>query len=122
MLKFFHRNSVDRNIRVSKNFAHSFGQDVTVRHANVPSSPKCTTKAGTSVYIHWPYCQRKCTYCNFNKYVVSTMDHPRLVGCILKEWNTLSAEVGDVTSVYFGGGTPSLMRPPDVGEIIRYKS
>ena len=119
MLKFLYRNTVDWNSKVLKNLTQSFGQNVKIRHVHVPST-KCITKAGVSVYIHWPYCQRKCTYCNFNKYVVSFMDHPRLVGCLLKEWKTLSTEVGAVNSVYFGGGTPSLMRPQDVGEIIRY--
>jgi len=73
----------------------------------------------TSVYIHWPYCKRKCTYCNFNKYVSNKVDHERMVSCLLKEWETVGAQNKlNAQSIFFGGGTPSLMRPGDVEKII----
>ncbi|KAG0000669.1 radical S-adenosyl methionine domain-containing protein 1 [Entomortierella chlamydospora] len=70
-----------------------------------------------SVYVHWPYCSSKCTYCNFNKYVDPHADNERMELSLLKELKTeisywgLDNKTRPVRSVYFGGGTPSLARP-----------
>ncbi|CAB4416677.1 unnamed protein product [Rhizophagus irregularis] len=67
------------------------------------------------IYIHWPFCKSKCTYCNFNKYINPKPDHERMK-------NSLISEIKDyvqkhdmkgriIHSVYFGGGTPSLALP-----------
>ncbi|KAJ1978273.1 hypothetical protein H4R34_003264 [Dimargaris verticillata] len=70
-----------------------------------------------TVYVHWPYCESKCTYCNFNKYVDPHPPVDRLADCLVTELRTsLAAHPGrPVQSVYFGGGTPSLA-PPNVIE------
>ena len=78
-------------------------------------------KSRSSVYIHWPYCRRKCTYCNFNKYVTKKVDNERMISSLLQEWETVSRETGvnQPTSIFFGGGTPSLMQYKDIEQIIR---
>lgn len=73
-----------------------------------------------SLYIHWPYCTKRCTYCDFNKYVQSSIDHKRMTSCLVTEAKTLLTLSGveAVTSVYFGGGTPSLAEPHTVQKIL----
>lgn len=73
-----------------------------------------------SVYFHWPFCRKRCNYCNFNKYVPGrrgqNMEHVRMTEAMVAEAATLMeiAGVTEVTSVFFGGGTPSLMKPDTV--------
>jgi oxygen-independent coproporphyrinogen-3 oxidase len=70
-----------------------------------------------AIYIHWPYCARICPYCDFNVY--KRRDDDRLLPAILtdlKYWRELSGP-RQVSSIHFGGGTPSLMSPKQVGEI-----
>ncbi|KAI8605500.1 hypothetical protein EDD21DRAFT_363415 [Dissophora ornata] len=70
-----------------------------------------------SIYIHWPYCLSKCTYCNFNKYVDPNVDNECMERSLVTELETelahwsLDQKSRPVRSVYFGGGTPSLARP-----------
>ena len=82
-------------------------------------------KVGKSanVYIHWPYCKKRCSYCNFNKYVVDRVDHDRMISCLVREWRTCSQRlnVDSVDTIFFGGGTPSLMRPADIQHIVRQR-
>lgn len=71
-----------------------------------------------AVYIHWPYCARICPYCDFNVY--KKREDDILLPAILadlKHWRELSGP-RDVTSIHFGGGTPSLMTPAQVGAVI----
>ncbi|CAG5136572.1 unnamed protein product, partial [Candidula unifasciata] len=69
-----------------------------------------------ALYVHWPYCKRRCTYCNFNKYVDKSVDHQRMKACLIKEAETLMGMAGviEITSVFFGGGTPSLAKPETI--------
>lgn len=72
-----------------------------------------------AVYIHWPYCSRICPYCDFNVY--KQRDDTALVGAILadlKYWRDWSGP-RTVTSVHFGGGTPSLMTPHQISDILK---
>ena len=73
------------------------------------------------VYIHWPFCTSKCPYCNFNSHVRSGgIDEAKLAPAYLRElahWAEL-APGRSVRSIFFGGGTPSLMRASTVGAII----
>jgi oxygen-independent coproporphyrinogen-3 oxidase len=68
-------------------------------------------EGGFGLYIHWPYCQAKCPYCDFNSHVADSIDETRWVSCYLSEIERYSDETAGRTlsSVYFGGGTPSLM-------------
>ena len=73
------------------------------------------------VYIHWPFCLAKCPYCDFNSHVRhAAIDQTRYVRAFEAEIAATAARVPGrtVTSVFFGGGTPSLMEPSTVGGIL----
>ena len=76
--------------------------------------------AGFGLYVHWPFCQAKCPYCDFNSHVAATIDQDRWLTAYLSEIDRLSAETPGraMTSIFFGGGTPSLMPPETVGRVI----
>lgn len=65
------------------------------------------------IYIHWPFCAAKCPYCDFNSHVRAQFDESRWSAAIVRELEWVRAAQGnavpDVQSVFFGGGTPSLM-------------
>ena len=67
------------------------------------------------VYVHWPFCVAKCPYCDFNSHVRVRIDTETMAECLRNELDHFASETNDriVTSLFFGGGTPSLM-PPDV--------
>ncbi len=71
--------------------------------------------AGFGLYLHWPFCAAKCPYCDFNSHVAPRIDHARWERAFVLEIDRLANELGDrlLHSVFFGGGTPSLM-PPDM--------
>ena len=71
-----------------------------------------------AVYIHWPYCARICPYCDFNVY--KRREDDVLLPAILADlahWREMSGP-REITSIHFGGGTPSLMRPNQIGAVI----
>ncbi len=72
------------------------------------------------VYIHWPFCESKCPYCDFNSHVRDTIDQKRWCDAFLREIETTAegAAKRQVTSIFFGGGTPSLMPPETVAAIM----
>jgi putative oxygen-independent coproporphyrinogen III oxidase len=73
------------------------------------------------VYIHWPFCLSKCPYCDFNSHVRrQAIDEPRWVRAFAAEIAATAARVPGrtVASIFFGGGTPSLMRPATVAAIL----
>jgi len=74
-----------------------------------------------AVYIHWPFCKAKCPYCDFNSHVrregVDDMAFARLITIELN-WLASQALGRSVTSIFFGGGTPSLMSPAAVGLVL----
>jgi oxygen-independent coproporphyrinogen-3 oxidase len=76
---------------------------------------------GFGVYVHWPFCAAKCPYCDFNSHVRhAPPDQQRYVAAFCREIATAAERTGGrtVASVFFGGGTPSLMRPQTVGAIL----
>lgn len=75
---------------------------------------------GFGLYIHWPFCQAKCPYCDFNSHVSASVSQPAWQAAYLSELDRLAAETGDriLGSVFFGGGTPSLMNPDTVDAIL----
>jgi putative oxygen-independent coproporphyrinogen III oxidase len=80
-----------------------------------------TRDAGFGVYVHWPFCASKCPYCDFNSHVRHRpVDQERFVAAFRREIAHMAARLPGrpVTSVFFGGGTPSLMRPETVGAIL----
>lgn len=77
--------------------------------------------AGFGLYIHWPFCRSKCPYCDFNSHVEGTVDHERWRNALVSELDHVFQTVGrrPLTSIFFGGGTPSLMAPETVEALIR---
>jgi oxygen-independent coproporphyrinogen-3 oxidase len=73
------------------------------------------------VYVHWPFCLSKCPYCDFNSHVRhGGVDESRFVRAFAAEIAATAARVPDrtVTTIFFGGGTPSLMQPESVQAIL----
>jgi len=75
---------------------------------------------GFGIYVHWPFCQAKCPYCDFNSHVSREIDERRWLNAYLAELDRAAAELPGrvVNAVFFGGGTPSLMHPDTVAAII----
>ena len=72
------------------------------------------------IYIHWPFCEKKCPYCDFNSHVSGNIDHLKWLSAYLNELryhaNLTSGRI--INSIFFGGGTPSLMKPYVVEKIL----
>ena len=79
-----------------------------------------TGDAGFGLYIHWPFCQSKCPYCDFNSHVAERVDQTRWLKAYLAEIDRVGRETAGrrLQSVFFGGGTPSLMDPDTVFAIL----
>ncbi len=77
---------------------------------------------GFGVYVHWPYCARICPYCDFNVYAAKARDTAPLFDAILRDLDGWRARTGerDVSSIFFGGGTPSLMTGEQVLRLIAH--
>lgn len=76
---------------------------------------------GFGVYVHWPFCAQKCPYCDFNSHVrFGGIDEPRFRAAFLRELDHTAQRLGSrtVSSIFFGGGTPSLMQPETVAAIL----
>lgn len=73
-----------------------------------------------ALYIHWPFCLSKCPYCDFNSHVRASIDEDSWKEALLKELDHTAKRIGPrrLTSIFFGGGTPSLMRPQTVEALI----
>src|SRR5437588_7982486 len=70
-------------------------------------------KSSFGVYVHWPFCAAKCPYCDFNSHVRTAIDEDGWVDGIVAELEWVAAHQGNravVETIFFGGGTPSLMR------------
>jgi len=82
--------------------------------------PDLWQRAGFGLYIHWPFCQAKCPYCDFNSHVAASVDQTRWANAYCAEIDRIGRETeGRVLStVFFGGGTPSLMDPDVVATVI----
>jgi len=75
---------------------------------------------GFGLYIHWPFCESKCPYCDFNSHVSATVDQARWEKAYLAEIDRVGALTPGrrLDTVFFGGGTPSLMMPELVAAIL----
>ncbi|MBV8755100.1 MAG: coproporphyrinogen III oxidase, partial [Hyphomicrobiales bacterium] len=82
---------------------------------------QAATEPGFGIYVHWPFCLSKCPYCDFNSHVRhAAIDEERFVHAFAAEIAATAARIpGRVAvSIFFGGGTPSLMQPATVGAIL----
>ena len=83
-----------------------------------PASPR---DRAFGVYVHWPFCLSKCPYCDFNSHVRhAAIDEARFARAFAREIATTAERIPgrEVTSIFLGGGTPSLMQPETVGAIL----
>ena len=73
-----------------------------------------------ALYVHWPFCRAKCPYCDFNSHVRAEVDQDRWRRALLVELDHFAAELGKrrLTSIFFGGGTPSLMPASTTAAVI----
>ena len=76
--------------------------------------------AGFGLYVHWPFCLAKCPYCDFNSHVARDIDQSRWTRAYAAEIARIGALTPGRTlsTIYFGGGTPSLMHPDTVAAVI----
>jgi putative oxygen-independent coproporphyrinogen III oxidase len=84
-------------------------------------TPKGDPATPFGVYIHWPFCLSKCPYCDFNSHVRQAgIDEARFVKAFAAEIAASATRIPGrtVSTIFFGGGTPSLMQPQTVGEIL----
>ena len=77
-------------------------------------------QGGFGFYVHWPFCASKCPYCDFNSHVAAEIDESRWLRAYLREIDRYAEALPGrvLTSVFFGGGTPSLMAPETVAAIL----
>ena len=73
-----------------------------------------------ALYLHWPFCASKCPYCDFNSHVRERVDHGRWREALLRELRREAARAGrrPLVSIFFGGGTPSLMEPETAAALV----
>ncbi|HEY4174973.1 MAG TPA: radical SAM family heme chaperone HemW [Rhodopila sp.] len=73
-----------------------------------------------ALYVHWPFCLAKCPYCDFNSHVRERIDQTRFAAALRRELASEATRLGRrrLTSVFFGGGTPSLMDPSTVAALL----
>ena len=85
------------------------------------SDARPSDEPGFGVYVHWPFCAAKCPYCDFNSHVRrAPPDQARFARALASEIAWTAARTGprEVTSVFLGGGTPSLMDPATIGAVL----
>lgn len=84
------------------------------------AAPGAAPDPGFGIYIHWPFCLSKCPYCDFNSHVRDAVDHAHWLRALLKDLDHFAGFTPGrtVSSIFFGGGTPSLMPPGLVAELI----
>lgn len=87
------------------------------QEAALPTNMAAHTAA---IYVHWPFCAKKCPYCDFNSHVRDQVDQRAWQTAMLREIETLAGHYPNLTakSIFFGGGTPSLMPPETTKAII----
>jgi len=90
--------------------------------ARYPEEPAVLEPDRLALYVHWPFCLSKCPYCDFNSHVREGVDHARWRRALLSEIDHFAGRLPGrrLTSVFFGGGTPSLMEPATVAAVLEH--
>jgi oxygen-independent coproporphyrinogen-3 oxidase len=94
---------------------------LTNRQAGLSAEQRDAKGEAFGVYVHWPFCLSKCPYCDFNSHVRhAPIDEERFARAFAREIETIAARAPGrvVSSIFLGGGTPSLMGPQTVGAIL----
>ena len=88
--------------------------------AKLSQLPTSGFAGSAAIYVHWPFCLKKCPYCDFNSHVRDTVSHENWRGALLQEIETMAGHFPNLqaSSIFFGGGTPSLMEPETVAAVI----
>lgn len=75
-----------------------------------------------ALYFHWPFCETKCPYCDFNSHVRESIDEKRWLSAYIREMDFWAEKTKgrELTSIFFGGGTPSLMQPDTVAALLAH--
>jgi oxygen-independent coproporphyrinogen III oxidase len=106
--------------------SHARGNDALARRMRGGVVRHKMSLMSFSLYIHIPYCQAKCPYCDFNSYAASTWPEDDYTRALIREIDRRSSEApfsGDsVRTIFFGGGTPSLFAPESIGKILEAAS
>ncbi len=92
----------------------------TADAASASSGDSLLVAPDFGIYLHWPFCRAKCPYCDFNVHIRERVGGSHWSALLAAELAHFRARIGPiaVTSIYFGGGTPSLMAPAVVGALI----
>ena len=79
-----------------------------------------TFTSDLGIYIHWPFCEKKCPYCDFNSHVRDNIDYSQWLNAYLNElrYHADSTPERSINSIFFGGGTPSLIKPFIIEKIV----
>ncbi|MBI4818338.1 MAG: radical SAM family heme chaperone HemW [Deltaproteobacteria bacterium] len=77
------------------------------------------TSSDVGLYIHFPYCEKKCPYCDFNSHAIDP-EHVRYADAVIEELEERANTFGTFSTVYFGGGTPSLWDAGQVARVLRW--
>jgi putative oxygen-independent coproporphyrinogen III oxidase len=93
---------------------------VAGHHDSPTPGPSPEGEGSLALYIHWPFCVSKCPYCDFNSHVRETVDQEAWRSALLADLAHEARSTADrrLTSIFFGGGTPSLMPPATVAALI----
>lgn len=83
-------------------------------------------KVPLSIYIHWPFCTSKCPYCDFNSHIQKNIDHQEWGNSLISEFNYIiktyfsdNLDKYYLKSIFFGGGTPSLIESSLIRKIVK---
>jgi oxygen-independent coproporphyrinogen-3 oxidase len=92
---------------------------VSSRHSTA-ALPAADHAGPAAIYVHWPFCLKKCPYCDFNSHVREEVSHDRWRAALVREIDTFASRFPKLStsSIFFGGGTPSLMAPETVAAVI----
>ena len=102
-------------------FRRGAGGGAVLQASNSPTPyPSPEDEGNLALYVHWPFCVSKCPYCDFNSHVRDTVDQAEWHDALLADLAHEAALLPDrgLTSIFFGGGTPSLMAPATVEALI----
>ncbi|MBV8166364.1 MAG: radical SAM protein, partial [Alphaproteobacteria bacterium] len=85
-----------------------------------PETASVVEPAPFAVYVHWPFCKSKCPYCDFNSHVRERIDEDAWARALVAALDRQAADLAgrSVSSIFFGGGTPSLMAPATVARVL----